>query len=630
MKTYVIPAVKPRQFWRHCHVRQAQKPNGARTNQAADRCSFAAAFRVEAKRFWLVVFLTAAVSSGAAITGPAVSLADVPPRPSDASAPEDNAEAFADYTVGVFLLESGSAQAAIPHLESAWEKSSHDAMIGQKLAEAYFTNGDLARCDTVLDELLAAEEDDYEARLLKAKVAYLGTRKEEARAHLEKLEASGQPTFEVERILATVYTDLEMKEKAVDAYGKALRIDPNYPVMHYKRGELLRELGRAAEAEDAFKSALQLQPEFSEAALDLATVMMDAGRHAEAESVLVKSLDVNPDNFPVIEMVANIYIDEGQMDKAIRLLETENRRAALPDEGLLLLGRLYYEVKDYDESLRVFEKMLESGEPTPDLARVLGEICSKAGKTDKALEYYRQAIGVAPEDYRGYLALFFSASSTFTPEASQRIPLPREESLRLLQQAAGKLTAGDSDALYLVGISYQSVDSLDTARRYLSRAAEIRPDDERIALNLASVLEKMKRYEDAETHLARLYEKKPDDPTTCNFYGYLLALMGKDLDKAEGLVRKALEKEPSNGYYTDSLGWVFFMKGDFTRAVEELEKATKIVGDDPIILEHLGDAYEAAKRYRDALGTYEKSKGLQKENPGLERKIDAARKKAGR
>ena len=59
--------------------------------------------------------------------------AGVPRSGPDAAAPEDNAQAFADYTVGVFLLERGSAQAAIPHLESAWEKSSHDETMGIRL-----------------------------------------------------------------------------------------------------------------------------------------------------------------------------------------------------------------------------------------------------------------------------------------------------------------------------------------------------------------------------------------------------------------------------------------------------------------------------------------------------------------
>jgi tetratricopeptide (TPR) repeat protein len=128
-----------------------------------------------------------------------------------------------------------------------------------------------------------------------------------------------------------------------------------------------------------------------------------------------------------------------------------------------------------------------------------------------------------------------------------------------------------------------------------------------------------------------LHARQPDDATTCNFYGYLLALMGKDLEKAEELIRKALETEPENGYYIDSLGWVFFRRGEYDRAVEELERAARFVSDDPVILEHLGDAYNAANRYEEAVSAYERSRALREDGgtQDLARKIDEARRRAG-
>jgi tetratricopeptide (TPR) repeat protein len=554
-------------------------------------------------------------------------LADVPAKTSEASAPETNADAFAEYTVGVFLLESGSPEAAIPHLEAAWERSSRDETMGNKLAEAYFDTGDMANCEKVVDALLLQRQDNHVALLPKAKIAYLTSRKDEARGYLEKLEAAGGSSFEVQRILAAVYTELGMTDKALAAYAAAVKMEPEHPLVQYQYGTLLRESGRSAEAEEALSEAVRLKPDFSEAAVGLAEIIVERGGHAEAESVLVQSLEADPANYRALEIVTNLYIDQGQPDKAIRLLEEQNRRSPLPNEGLLLLGRLYYEVKDYNEALTIFEGMFEAGNATPDLARVLGEISSRAGKTDKALRYYREAIRLGPGDFRNHLALFFSASSTFTPEEPQRIRIAAEESAKCLAEAARVVPSSDFDGLYLVGISLQSVDSLETALEFLSRAAEIRPGDERVALNLASVLEKLKRYEEAERHVAALHDKQPDDPTTCNFYGYLLALMGKDLGRAEELVRKALESEPQNGYYTDSLGWVFFMRGDYPRAIEELDKAATLTGNDPVILEHLGDAYCAVGRYREALDAYEKSKDIQKKNVEIQRKIDETKKK---
>ena len=43
-----------------------------------------------------------------------------------------------------------------------------------------------------------------------------------------------------------------------------------------------------------------------------------------------------------------------------------------------------------------------------------------------------------------------------------------------------------------------------------------------------------------------------------------------NLDEAGSMIKKALEIEPENGAYLDSLGWFYFKKGDFNRAITEL------------------------------------------------------------
>ncbi|MCM8780784.1 MAG: hypothetical protein NC908_02535, partial [Candidatus Omnitrophica bacterium] len=59
---------------------------------------------------------------------------------------------------------------------------------------------------------------------------------------------------------------------------------------------------------------------------------------------------------------------------------------------------------------------------------------------------------------------------------------------------------------------------------------------------------------------------------------------------AETMIRKALEIEPNNGAYIDSLGWFYFKKGRYEEALRELKKAVSFL-DDPVIYEHLGDTY---------------------------------------
>ena len=57
----------------------------------------------------------------------------------------------------------------------------------------------------------------------------------------------------------------------------------------------------------------------------------------------------------------------------------------------------------------------------------------------------------------------------------------------------------------------------------------------------------------------------------------------------------------------DSLGWVYFKQGRYPEAVRELERAIALVPDDPVILEHLGDAYQKVRAYGKALQAYSKA-----------------------
>ncbi|HSQ85163.1 MAG TPA: tetratricopeptide repeat protein, partial [Desulfobacterales bacterium] len=82
------------------------------------------------------------------------------------------------------------------------------------------------------------------------------------------------------------------------------------------------------------------------------------------------------------------------------------------------------------------------------------------------------------------------------------------------------------------------------------------------------------------------------------------------------------KEKPNDGYITDSLGWVYFKKGLYEKAVEYLEKAVSLVPNDPIILEHMGDAYFKISQKEKALQFYKRSlSNKKKDTSGLEKKI---------
>jgi len=79
-------------------------------------------------------------------------------------------------------------------------------------------------------------------------------------------------------------------------------------------------------------------------------------------------------------------------------------------------------------------------------------------------------------------------------------------------------------------------------------------------------------------------------------------------------IKKALALEPDNGAYLDSLGWAYFKMARYDLALDPLEKAAKLLGNDPTVLDHLGLLYlklgkkqDAAQEWRRALKNWSSS-----------------------
>jgi Tfp pilus assembly protein PilF len=133
----------------------------------------------------------------------------------------------------------------------------------------------------------------------------------------------------------------------------------------------------------------------------------------------------------------------------------------------------------------------------------------------------------------------------------------------------------------------------------------------------------------AEAELETLLELKPDDAGVNNDLGYLYADRGKNLEKAEQMVRKAVQEEPKNSAYLDSLGWVLFKQGKFPEALAQLELAVEnLTGSgDATIYEHLGDIYLRLNEPAKARDSWEKAEKAAAKAVPPDRRLPEIRKK---
>ena len=153
------------------------------------------------------------------------------------------------------------------------------------------------------------------------------------------------------------------------------------------------------------------------------------------------------------------------------------------------------------------------------------------------------------------------------------------------------------------------------ALEVLKKAVKTFPQDASIHFRLGVIYDKMQSKDMCIKEMRQTISLDPNHAEALNYLGYTYAEMGENLDEAEKLIKKALEIKPEDGYIIDSLGWVYYQKGQYKKALEILKKAHKLASKDPIITEHLGDVYSKNGLYQEALKYYRQALKLKPDNP---------------
>lgn len=136
--------------------------------------------------------------------------------------------------------------------------------------------------------------------------------------------------------------------------------------------------------------------------------------------------------------------------------------------------------------------------------------------------------------------------------------------------------------------------------------------DARLVLSYINVLDDDSAT--AEEWLEQVLDEFPGHVGASNDLGYLWADQGRHLDRALTMIRRAVDEEPDNIAYRDSLGWALYRLGRYDEAVASLEKAIEPDRLDGVILDHLGDAYLRAGRPNEANATWQRAAAVLREN----------------
>ncbi len=188
----------------------------------------------------------------------------------------------------------------------------------------------------------------------------------------------------------------------------------------------------------------------------------------------------------------------------------------------------------------------------------LASAAEMAGDTDRALEAARQAAQLSPDNAR------------------------IQSRLGWVYYHAGQYPEAEQQYLALIKKFDNEFDSTPT--RDVIRESR---------MLLSNICVRQKRLPEAEEWLEQVLDEFPEDVGAYNDLGYLWVDQDKRLDRAQRMIKAAVDAEPDNGAYRDSLGWAYYRQGQFDEAIEQLLLAAEKSEQDGVIFDHLGDAYFA-------------------------------------
>jgi tetratricopeptide (TPR) repeat protein len=478
------------------------------------------------------------------------------------------------------------------------------------LGRLFIVNKDLAKAESELKTAAAIDPGSEEAI---TNLAYLYNEEGDAKKAAEVLNSvpEGRRSSKVYAALGSTYEQQKEYPKAIAAFRQAITLDKeNLDAM---RG-LAQNLANDNQIDAALVEYKRIQ-------------------------------DADPQDATAALRVSEIYRRQGKLDLA---MENLKKASALAPAELLEIPyneALILEAQGkYEEAATVLQKLVSR--PLPPDAHAgdksnraiflerLGNIYREAGRPLLALDTFRKIIDLGgDESVRGYQDVIdayrdqkqWSEATKLAQEAVKKLPEDKSLKLTLAQQLAdtGKenesiqlvksvLKGGpeDRDSYIMLSQIYMRLRKWKESEDAIAQAEKLaaRPEEkEYIRFLQGSIYERQKKYDLAEQAFRQVLQQDPNNSMTLNYLGYMLADRNAHLEEALTLVKKALDLDPQNYNYIDSLGWVYFKLGNYDQAEENLRRAADKAPTDATIQDHLGELYARTNRFKQAATHWERA-----------------------
>ncbi len=516
-----------------------------------------------------------------------------------AKAFESKAESYAAYMMGLKDISHGKIAEAQEWFKRAYDLDRESVAILKQLSQTSIRLGNLEDAEQWIEKALELEPKNLDLLVLLAKIYIHRNKTGDAIFALEQVVKEAPENEQALLMLGTLYAEKHMWQKARKYLEKVVSLNGQKSfVAFYFLGRIAKEEANYLLAEKYFQEALNKNTFFTPALFELADTYEKEGKIEDAIDTYNSVLLRQKDNLKARQRLLFLLLEKGEKEDVLKQIQALKSLSMGDLNVQFKIALVLLQLDMPKDALQILDNLSKVMPDNHQIAFYKGLALENLGQIIDAEEIYAS---IPLNERTGIEAL--------TRRARILAHLKElKKAVKILKEAI--LHHPEERALYVTLSSiYEKNGFQDKAVEILKEGIKKNPVDRALIMTLTMLLDQFGKKKEAIAWAQKALNTDSNYVPALNYIAYTYAELGINLDEAEELAQKAVNLSPEDGYVVDTLGWVYFKKGMYKKALSTILKAKKLVPNDPIIMEHIGDIYfsrqqfnKAYKEYKEALG----------------------------
>lgn len=533
----------------------------------------------------------------------------VPQTASEADHAAIEKQAQADYLFLKADLESadGEQASSIETLKSAVQIDSKSVVLMQKLSVEYYKKGQVTDAIYWIQKALEQDPKRKDNLLLYGSMLMAKKEFDKAEVAYNKIVKMYPKDAEAYLYLGALNSEKNEFIKANKYFTKVIDIGSYEPkhLPYYYRARSIVDSGNKSlfgAAKKDLQKVFEMKPEFLEAIQVYSTII---DKTEGKQAVFKFYVDYQKKYGPVVrlaEVLSQYYIEKDQYDKAYEQLEYMEANSDDPIQVKLKMALILIDRKNYPKAMSKLEE-LNAVVPESDKVKFyLSAVYEELKQIDKAIETY---LAILPSSNHYDDARVRAA---FLLKNTQQA----DKALKTMKEAVANKKENLQLHFMLAQIQ-EDTNQFTEAIATLKKADEQFPKNSQVNYFLGTLYDRLEKKDVMLKHMRMAVTYDEKNHQAMNYVAYSISEMGGDLGEAEQLALKAYSLQKDDAFIIDTLGWVYYKKGEYAKALSYLEKAHELSPDVGVIAEHLGDVYLKLKKEDKARNAYLKARKDEKD-----------------